>query len=134
MNYNFSVRFQLFNNSKLSTHQKTMRKHICDNFHNIIITVVNDFINNKYKYLNRYEPVICSLDEKKQLRMCMSSMFDQDKTNSHYIVFTQSQNGGEYFSLEELREICEKIQKILEDNYLPYETGSPELFIAINNI
>jgi len=133
MNYSFSVKFKIFYHYPLTTKELKLREILCEDFHTILKTIVEDF-SDKYKYLERCEPSISSLDEKKQLRMDFCSMLNQDETQSCYLIFDQKQSHGEYFSLEELKVICQRIKQQLEENYLPYDIQEPMLFIHTDDI
>lgn len=134
MNYSFSVKFKIFYSYPLTKKELNLRQKLCEDFHSILKTIVAD-LSDKYKYLERCEPSISSLDEKKQLRMDFSSMFNQDNTESCYIRFDQKHSCcKEYFSLEELKVLCQRIKKELEENYLPYEINEPILFIYTDDI
>jgi hypothetical protein len=133
MNYSFSVKFKIFYSYPLTKKDLNLREKLCEEFHNIFKTIVTEF-SDKYKYLERCEPSISSLDERKQLRMDFTSMLNQDKTQSCYLIFDQKQSYGEYFSLEELKTICQRIKQELEENYLPYEIQEPMLFIHTDDI
>jgi hypothetical protein len=132
MNYSFSVKFKIFYHYPLTTKELKLRENLCEDFHTILKTIVTDLTN--IKYLERCEPSISSLDEKKQLRMDFCSMLNQDETQSCYLIFDQNKSHGEYFSLEELKVICQRIKQELEENYLPYEIQEPLLFIHIDDI
>ena len=134
MSYPFSVKFRIFYDYHLTKKDVNLRQKICKEFHSIFKVIVEDF-SDKYKYLDRFEPSLCSLDEKKQLRMNFSSMLNQDKTQSCYIIFHQHHSCcQEYFGLDELKLISQRIKKELEDNYLPYEIDEPVLFIRADDI
>ena len=133
MNYSFSVKFKIFYYYPLTKKDLNLRQKLCEDFHSILKTIVIDF-SDKYKYLERCEPSISSLDEKKQLRMDFTSMLNQDKTQSCYLEFNQRQSYGEYFSMEELKLICQRIKQELEEKYLSYEIEEPILFIHIDDI
>lgn len=111
MNYSFSVKFKIFYSYPLTKKELNMRERICEDFHSILKTIVSEF-SDKYKYLERCEPSISSLDEKKQLRMSFTSMLNQDTTESCYLVFDQKQSYGEYFSLEELKVLVLIMQEV----------------------
>jgi len=133
MNYSFGVKFKIFNIYPLTKKELNIREKLCEKFHNIFKTIVID-LSDKYKYLERFEPAISSLDERKQLRMNITSLLNQDKTESCYLEFNQRQNAGEYFSLEELKFICQRIKQELEENYLTYEIQEPMVFIYTDEI
>lgn len=133
MNYSFSVKFKIFYSYPLTKKELNIRGKLCEDFHNIFKTIATEF-SDKYKYLKRCEPSISSLDEKKQLRMDFTSMLNQDTTQSCYLEFNQRQSSGEYFSLEELKIICQRIKLELEEKYLTYEIQEPMLFIHTDDI
>jgi len=78
-------------------------------------------LNYMIKFLDRLEPAICSLDENKQLRMCLISLVNQNKKDSNSIIFNQNHPMcKKYFNTEELTIISLKIKEKIE-NYLHYE-------------
>lgn len=132
-NLKFSVKFKIFHKFPLNKKEVGKRQKLCEDFHDILKNVAEEF-PDKYKYLPRCEPSLCSLDEHKQLRMDFCSMLNQDIMESRYIIFDQRHSCcKEYFSLEELKEICKTIKQEIE-NYLHYEIDEPILFVHIDDI
>ena len=129
MNYSFSIKFKIFNEYSLSTKQEKIRKQLCNDFHLILKNSIAE-LNDKYKYLVRCEPSICSIDEKKQLRMCLNSFMNAN-TESQYIFFNQM-NGIEFFTLQDMKLICKKIKQEIEE-YLHYEIEA-YLYIDIEDL
>jgi len=122
----------LLQEHKLSKKQLLKRETLCEDLHNIINNVCLT-MNGRYKYLERCEPSLCSLDEQKQFRLNCDFYFGNKKT-SPYIEFNQNECWNkQYFTLQELREICKHIQSELEE-YLCYKIDEPELFISIYEI
>ena len=76
MDYRHNLRFKIFGiNEPLNAKQKLLLKDN-NNIKNILKKVVNSI--NYIKFLDRVEPSIASLDEKKQLRM--------NQYNNNYIL------------------------------------------------
>ena len=123
--YPFSVKFKIFNNCQLSIEQQEIRGKICDDFHLILKNSIGEF-SDKYKYLERCEPSISSIDENKQLRMCFNSFMNTRKDLSQYIIFNQAES-NEIFSLEEI-----KIKQEIEE-YLHYGIDA-FIYIDIDDI
>jgi len=125
MKYSFNVKFKIFDVYSSSEKQKAIREKLCEDLPLILQNSIRDNCD-EYKYLFRCEPSICSIDEKKQLRMSLSSFMNVN-TESQYIIFNQK-SGEEIFTLEELTLLCKKIKKEIEE-YLHYEIDA---FIYIN--
>ena len=128
--YPFSVKFKIFNNCQLSIEQQKIREKLCDDFHLILKNSINEY-SNTYKYLERCEPSISSIDENKQLRMCFNSFMNTNKDLTQYIIFTQNE-GNENFSLEEIKVICQQIKQEIEE-YLHYGIDA-FIYIDIDDI
>ena len=85
---------------------------------------------NDYKFLDRVEPSISSIDETKQLRLAWSQS-DQYK---YSLYFNQRHSCcKEYFSIEELKNISNRIKNEL-DEYLHYDIGMPILYIELDDL
>lgn len=135
MNYCFSIKFKVFY-YPITKEDLQIRKKLCEYFH-VIFKTIADESNNTYKYLNRIEPTISSLDEKKQLRMELGSMFNNDKTELYYIEFNQKHSCCiEYFNLEELKFLSHRIMKELDENFFHQHdyTQDPIIYIHANEI
>jgi hypothetical protein len=91
----YCVKFMLFYSIPLTDKQNELRYLLChnDDLKKILKASINKIGN--LKFLDRTEPAISSLDERKQLRMCMTSMMDQNKQESNMIIFNQYQSYGE---------------------------------------
>ena len=89
------------------------------------------FINDEhYKFLERAEPSISSIDEKKQLRLRFNT--DHFEFKQHSLHFHQLHSSSqEYFNLEELKIISEKIKNELE-TFLHYQIDEPIIYIDIS--
>jgi hypothetical protein len=87
---------------------------------------------NEYKFLDRVEPSISSIDEKKQMRMKLT--FILNNKYPHSLHFSQQYSQcNEYFSIEELKNISNRIKNELEE-YLHYEIDTPILYIEIDDL
>ena len=132
----FNLKFTIFDEDKpLTQKQIKIRNNLIDmnNIDNDMKKILKkstiDF--NEYKFLDRVEPSISSIDEKKQLRMKLSYILAKNKY-AHSLHFTQNHSQcKEYFSIEELKNISNRIKNELEE-YLHYEIDSPILYIEID--
>ena len=132
----FNIKFTIFDEDKnLSQKQIKIRNHLIDmnNIDNdmkkILKNSIIDF--NEYKFLDRVEPSISSIDEKKQLRMKLSYIVNNKYLHSLHFSQKHSQC-KEYFSIEELKNISNRIKNELEE-YLHYEIDT-FLYIEIDNL
>lgn len=136
MNQPFSIKFQIFYHSSITENDLRTRQELCQELHTILKNIISDS-PDKYKYLNRCEPAISSLDEKKQLRMCEQSYLNPIKEEAKYIEFNQSQSYGEYFSLQEIKmfsqKIKEELDKYLLDNSFFYRINDPIIYYEIDD-
>ena len=90
--------------------------------------------DEKYKWLNRAEPAISSFDEKKQLRLSFDTPHEKCKKYQHSIHFNQYHSTvNEYFTMEELKYITDKIKLGLEE-YLHYEIDNPIIYIETDEL
>lgn len=118
MNIPFNIKFLIFDENKPVTKNqlKIINKLIdMNNIDNDMKKILKNSITglDQYKFLDRLEPSICSLDEKKQLRMSFT-MYNGDK-NQHSIYFNQQHSQCiEYFSIEELTNISNRIKNEIE--------------------
>jgi len=118
----FEIKFIIFNNIPLTKQQNIIRKKLCknDDLKKILKESCCE-LNDMIKFLDRVEPSICSLDEHKQLRMSFKSLHDDNKKESNSFIFNQNHSMcKEYFSIDELTIISQKIKEKIED-YLHYE-------------
>ena len=130
MNMQFNIKFTIFDeNLPLTKKQIQLRNNLSDDDMKQILK--NAIIGlNDYKFLDRVEPSISSIDEKKQLRLTMSPS-DQYK---YSLYFNQRHSScKEYFSIEELKNISNRIKNELEE-YLHYEIGMPILYIELDDL
>ena len=136
MNIPFKIKFTIFDETKpLTKKQIKIKNNLIDmkNDMNDMKKILKNVISglNDVKFLDRFEPSICSLDEKKQLRM---SFCYQDKKYQHSIHFNQDHSlCKEYFSIEELKNISNKINIELEE-YLHTDIWIPILYIEIDDL
>ena len=129
MNIPFKIKFTIFDENRPLT--KTNKNNLIDmnDMKKILKNVISGL--NDVKFLDRFEPSICSLDEKKQLRM---SFCYQDKKYQHSIHFNQDHSlCKEYFTIEELKNISNKIKIELEE-YLHKDIWIPILYIEIDDL
>ena len=139
MNISFNIKFSIFDENKpLTQKQIKIRNKLIDmnNIDNdndmkkILKKSIIDF--NEYKFLDRVEPSISSIDEKKQLRMKLSSILNNKYPHSLHFSQQQSQC-KEYLSIEELKNISNRIKNELEE-YLHYEIDTPILYIETDDL
>ena len=102
MNIPFKLKFVIFDEDKeVSAKQKEIRKQLIlgDGFKDII---KNAFSNDAgYKFLNRCEASISSVDEQKQLRMSIWTPHLICKKYQHSIHFNQDHSSSKlYFSID----------------------------------
>ena len=130
MNMQFNIKFTIFDeNQPLTKKQIQIRNNLSNEDMKQILK--NAIIGlNDYKFLDRVEPSISSIDEKKQLRLTMSSS-DQYE---YSLYFNQRHSCcKEYFSIEELKNISNRIKNEL-DEYLHYDIGMPILYIELDDL
>lgn len=127
MNENFSLEFIIFR-GELSKKQKDIYDKLIWRSSNDFKLILSNLEIDNIKLLDRYEPSISSLDEKKQLRLDISG-----PTRSDYrVIFNQEHSSSkEYFSIDELKIIAKKIKNELVE-YLGYDFYDPILFLEIN--
>ena len=128
MNLPFNIKFIIFDeNEAVSDTQEKLRECIIEGkLRDILKEIFNNDIN--FKFLNRIEASLCSINENKQLRLDMNNK----KKYQHSLHFHQQHSGSkEYFTIEELKYISNKINKGLEA-FLYYELDDPILYININ--
>ena len=137
MNIPFNIKFTIFDENKpLTQKQIKIRNNLIDlnNIDNDIKKILkNSIIDfNEYKFLDRVEPSISSIDEKKQLRMKLSYIVNNKYTHSLHFSQKHSQC-KEYFLIEELKNISNRIKNELEE-YLHYEIDTPILYIETDDL
>ena len=133
----FNIKFTIFDENKhLTQKQIKIRNNLIDmnNIDNDIKKILkNSIIDfNEYKFLDRVEPSISSIDEKKQLRMKFSYIVNNKYLHSLHFSQKHSQC-KEYFSIEELKNISNRIKNELEE-YLHYEIDTPILYIETDDL
>ena len=133
----FNIKFTIFDEDKpLTQKQIKIRNNLIDmnNIDNDIKKILkNSIIDfNEYKFLDRAEPSISSIDEKKQLRMKLSQIVNNKYPHSLHFSQKHSQC-KEYFSIEELKNISNRIKNELEE-YLHYEIDTPILYIETDDL
>ena len=132
MNIPFNIKFSIFDEDKpLTKDQIKIRnklidmKNIDNDMKKILKNSIIDF--NEYKFLDRVEPSISSIDEKKQLRLTPN-------TNQYSLHFNQHHSQcKEYFSIEELKNISNRIKNELQE-YLHYEIDTPILYVETDDL
>jgi hypothetical protein len=123
MNYPFKIKFIIVDENKELTIKQNLLKH----FRQILKELFNN--DQNYKFLDRVEASVSSIDENKQLRLTMDIHH-----NFHSLIFHQRHSSvKEYFKIEELKYISEKIQIGLED-FLRYKIDSPIIYIETDYI
>lgn len=135
MAYPFSVEFQIFDkNQTLSDKEIKIRNDLL--YEGMLKIIVQNALktldpnNCKIKYLERFEAVISSVDETKQLR---SSFYGSKQTKDHCIYFHQNHSScQQYFTDKELIDIIMSIKSALEQ-YLGYSINDPKLFFDIED-
>jgi hypothetical protein len=132
MEYSFNVKFVIFDeNKQVSEIQQQLRKTlIYDELRNIIKKI---FINdNTYKFLDRFEASVSSIDEYKQLRLSLDTIHENLKQYQHSLHFHQNHSCCKtYFTIEELKYISNRIKIGLED-YLNYKIDNPIIYIEVD--
>jgi hypothetical protein len=133
MSYPFSVEFNIFYKNMVIDQKAIdiMNKlktgfHMKDCILKRIISYSVENLDNKYKLFERAEPSISSIDEKKQLRLAIDKL---EYKNSIYF----NQTGSEYFTIEELKDISQKVKEELEE-YLRFEIFEPIIYIETNRV
>lgn len=132
MNYRFKVEFIIFyKNKKVSKKQKELKKLIT--YGKVINYILKDEFKDdlNYKYLDREEASISSMDETKQLRLMFDNFLEE---YSHSLYFHQNHSSAsQCFTFEELKYISMKIKNRLEI-YLKYEIDEPIIYISVNEL
>lgn len=132
-NIQFNLKFTIFDENKPLTKKQINLMNKMIEFWNIdsdikkILKKSMDELDG-YKFLDRVEPSISTIDEKKQLRLKYMNSYDYK--HSYSIHFRQRYT-DEYFSIDELKTISKSIKKNLEE-YLHYGISS-FLYIEIED-
>ena len=133
MSYPFSVEFNIFYKNMVIDQKAIdiMNKlktdfHTKDSILKKILSYSVEQLCTKYKLFERAEPSISSIDEKKQLRLAIDKL---EHMNSIYF----NQTGSEYFTIEELKDISEKVKEELEE-YLRFDIFEPIIYIETNRV
>ena len=135
MNIPFNLKFTIFDENKpLTQEQIKIRTMLIDinNIDNDMKKILKNAIStlNEYKFLDRVEPSISSIDEKKQLRLSFQSYI---RENKHSLIFNQHHSQcKEYFSIEELKIISNNIKNEIED-FLHYEIDAI-LYVELDDL
>jgi hypothetical protein len=135
MSYPFGVEFNIFYKNMVIDQKAIdiMNKlktgfHMKDCILKRIISYSVENLDHKYKLFERVEPSISSIDEKKQLRLAI----DIDKLKYNNSIYF-NQTGSEYFTIEELKDISQKVKGELEE-YLRFEIFEPIIYIETNRV
>lgn len=136
MNIPFNIKFTIFDEDKpLTQDQIKIRNKLIDtkNIDNDMKKILKNTINSysypsfDFSFLDRVEPSISSIDEKKQLRLTPN-------TNQYSLHFNQHHSQcKEYFSIEELKNISNRIKNELQE-YLHYEIDTPILYVETDDL
>lgn len=129
----FEIEFILFNkNVPITQKQKKVRNKLIENLKLILEISMEKFGN--YKLLNRAEPSISTQDERKQLRFSWDTVHLECDKYIHSLYFHQRHGACiEYFTIEELKEIAESIQRQI-GCYLGYDLDPPVISINTSQI
>jgi hypothetical protein len=135
MSYPFKVKFVIFDeNKKVSITQQGVRRDLLWN--NSLRDIIRKVFENdgNYKWLDRVEAAVSSIDEQKQLRVTVDSPHLDWAEYQHYIYFNQYQShSNNYFTMEELKYISIRIKYGLEE-YLGYEIDEPIIYIEAGDL
>ncbi len=118
MNQPFHIKIVIFDeNTNLTTKQETIRMKLVDvDMRKILECAVTEL--NEYKLLDRVEPTISSIDEKKQLRLeleCGTPI----RAKQHSLIFRQNYS-HDFLTIEELLIVSRIIKSKIEE-YLHHE-------------
>jgi hypothetical protein len=132
MNYRFNIKFVIFNEEEnLSKIQEEIKESMI--MGELLIDILKNEFNDdmNYKLLERAECAISSINDQKQLRLWWDTCHIKMKKYKHSLHFNQHHSfSGEYFTIEELKYISQKIKKGLEE-FLHYEIDEPIIYIEI---
>lgn len=132
MNLPFNIKFVIFDENKpiSKTQEKLKETIIWENLRDIIKELFNT--DDNFKFLDRAEASVCSIDENKQLRLRLDTNIL--KKYQHSLHFHQKHSGSkEYFTIEELKYISNRIKNGLEE-FLHYEIDEPIIYINIDEL
>jgi hypothetical protein len=134
MEHSFNVKFIIFDENKQVTDtQKTLRKTIIyDKLREILQKVFKN--DENYKFLDRVEASVSSIDENKQLRLRFDTLHINSNQYQHFLHFVQTHSGcKKKFTIEELKYISNRIKIGLED-YLNYKIDNPIIYIEVDDL
>jgi hypothetical protein len=134
MEHSFNVKFIIFDENKpVTDKQKTLRKTIIyDKLREILQNVFKN--DENYKFLDRVEASVSSIDENKQLRLRFDSLHINLNQYHHSLHFVQTHSGcKKKFTIEELKYISNRIKIGLED-YLNYKIDNPIIYIEVDDL
>lgn len=134
MEHSFNVKFIIFDENKPVTNkQKTLRKTIIyDKLREILQNVFKN--DENYKFLDRVEASVSSIDENKQLRLRFDTPHIILNQYHHSLHFHQTHSGSKKkFTIEELKYISNMIKIGLED-YLNYKIDNPIIYIEVDDL
>ena len=130
MNIPFKIKFTIFDeNTPLTKQQIEIMKNLVYAFDNDLKKILTHSIADlhDFKFLDRCEPAISNIDETKQLRLTWIN------TYKHSLHFNQCHSlCTEYFSIEELKNISNRIKTELEE-YLHHEIDTV-LYIDVDSL
>ena len=130
MNQSFHIKFVIFDENKdLTNKQKKLRMKLIEfDMRKILEYAISDL--NEYKILDRTEPAISSIDEKKQLRLELE--FDTPtRAKQHSLIFSQNYS-HDFFTIEEIKIVSKNIKNEIEE-YLHYEIDTI-IFIELDEL
>jgi hypothetical protein len=130
MNQSFHIKFVIFDENKdLTTKQKTIRMQLVNvDMRKILEYAISEL--NEYKLLDKAEPTISSIDEKKQLRLklvCGTPI----TAKQHSLIFRQNYS-HDFFTIEEIKIVSRNIKSEIEE-YLHHEIDTI-IFTEIDDI
>lgn len=132
MNIPFNIKFTIFDeNEPLTKQQIEIMKKLLHAFDNDLKKILKLSITDlqDFKFLDRYEPAISNIYETKQLRLTWT----HQNTYKHSLHFNQCHSlCTEYFSIEELKNISNRIKAELEE-YLHFEIDTV-LYVDLDSL
>lgn len=133
MNLPFNVKFTIFNENKpMTKKQQQLKENLIQNeLKNIIMETFSD--DENFKFLDRCEASVCSIDENKQLRLQFDDMNNLNKKQPSFHFHQQHSQCKIFLTMEELKYVSNKIKDGLE-KFLCYEIDDPIIYININNL
>jgi len=124
MAYPFNIKFCIFDKRPSAGTQVWTQLVEDGDLHDVVKKAVLLLGQTSYKTLQKFEPVVASLDETKQLRLACDS---DSKMNKFTIIFHQKQSIA-FFSVQDCKAIAKALQQCLEE-YLGYKIADPIIFI-----